>query len=189
MGMVSFQHFDFSVHVHSHSLIHEARNAIVKKCLDEKYDYLFFLDSDVIFQDTLLLYLLQLNKEIIGGLYFRKRHPFDPLITKFDGKEYQPMYEYPKNSTFEVDSIAMGCTLIKREVLEKMKDPHFWYEILPSGQHLGEDTYFCRKATELGYKIWCSSYTPVYHIGRQLVDEGLFEITKQARDRKVGRAN
>ena len=75
-----------------------------------------------------------------------------------------------KNKLFKADRVGTGCILLKRRVLEKMKDKApFLSTVDPkSGMRvLGEDISFCDKARKEGFGIWghwdyaCSHYKEV----------------------------
>ena len=75
-----------------------------------------------------------------------------------------------KNKLFSADRVGTGCILIKRRVLNKMKDqaPFLSDVDKKTGMRvLGEDIMFSDKARKLGYKIWghwdyvCSHYKEV----------------------------
>jgi len=69
-----------------------------------------------------------------------------------DGRYKMPPPE-ERNGVRAVDSIATGCMMIKREVLEKIKAP--FNLILTEGgfNDLGDDYAFCKRAKVAGFKV------------------------------------
>ncbi len=86
----------------------------------------------------------------------------------------------------EVDAIGTGCILIKRQVLEDLK-PAFWDVFDPeTGKRtLGQDLNFCRRAKELGYKVYVHFGYKASHISpidikmvQEAVTDGSNEVVK-----------
>ena len=62
-------------------------------------------------------------------------------------------------------AIGAAGVLIKREVFEAIEPPYFSFgEKTPSGETVGEDVYFCVKAREAGFKVWCRTDLPYAHL-------------------------
>ena len=144
----------------------DARCKAITKFLDNKMlgDWLMFVDSDVVPPDNILDLIDIADKEdidIISGLYhsFQFDMPY-PLAFEYadETKEAYRLKHIKENSLVEVDATGAGCLLIRRKVLEKFKEndiPPFHREYEKDGQvHRGEDIYFCRRAQELGFKIF-----------------------------------
>lgn len=163
------------------SLIYDARNNFAKQALSTKADYVLFLDSDMVFPIDVMKRLhkhMEDGKDIVTGLYFRRRPPFTPVLFKElgikDGEAIHEDYpDYPKNSVFEVAGCGFGCVMLKREVLEAIAlETGNWFE--PTNG-LGEDLAFCVRAKEAGFKIWCDSGIKCGHVGQLIVTEEVFE--------------
>lgn len=153
------------------------RNKIVKKFLLEnmisknKYDYLLFIDDDIIPVDD-ILDMVELNKDIVSAVCFSFQYdePFALILDKtnnpFISEGYVQSNKINKGKIIECDAVGCGCLLIKREVLEKIEKP-FEFKFNEDGTTKGEDFNFCEKAKKLGYKIFvdttkiCSHYTNI----------------------------
>ena len=58
--------------------------------------------------------------------------------------------------------------LVNTEVFKKMERPWFAFKYHESGMcEEGEDWYFCRKAKEMGYEVWCNPTISIKHIGEK----------------------
>lgn len=143
-----------------------ARNDLVKDFLSGNFSHLFFMDSDMTFPENCLSRLLSHDLDIVGGLYTMKLPPFATTIFRNNGtiENYVPG---PGEGVIEVDAIGTGCLLIKREVFEALKWPYFWYAEDPpdSEEMMTEDSWFCIKGKEAGFKVHCDTSILCGHVG------------------------
>ena len=121
--------------------------------------HLFFVDDDMVYEKDTLEKLLAAKKEIIGAKYANRRgsgEVVEYLETK-DGEE-----------PFEVVALGGGCVLISTEVMKKITPPWFWYKIAQTGAVvMSHDWFFCERAREAGFKIWCDPTIKPGHIGQK----------------------
>lgn len=165
------------------SLIYSSRNELAKKCIRANADALLFLDSDMIFPDDTIEKMvkhLQDGKEIVTGLYFRRRAPFTPVLFEelaFDqatGEGHsKDLTELPDTKEpFEVAGAGMGCCIIHKNVLlDVMLNYQTWFNPL---DNFGEDLAFDLRARELGHKIWCDPTISCGHIGQLIINEEIW---------------
>ena len=107
------------------------RNRIAKYFLEEtNCDYLLQMDDDVRLPRPLgvvLETLLAHNYPITAGIYYRGSEPHGPIAFIYARKEggprngYVSLIDWEPNSMLPVDAVGMGCTLIHREVFERMQ--------------------------------------------------------------------
>jgi GT2 family glycosyltransferase len=146
------------------SLIYLAREEAAQKSLD--YDYLLFIDSDMVVPMDLLTRLLAADKDIVTALAFKRTKPFLPCIFKTLGVKEGDLYlDYPKG-LIEIAGCGMACCLIKKEVFEKVPKP--WFMPTPE---LGEDLAFCKRATDAGFKIYCDTTLICGHYSNDIITE------------------
>ena len=168
------------------SLIYDARNQLVKYAREKGgYDYVLWLDSDMTFEPDLLDRMLadiegkETGKKLqaVTGLCFGRRPPFKPCIYKMldvqiNGQMIYPkcevMYDYPRDSLFEVAACGFACVLMRMDVLEAMGI--YGVPFFPVGG-LGEDLTFCWRAKKLDIRFHCDSRLKIGHIMRVSVDE------------------
>jgi hypothetical protein len=151
-------------------LVHYSRNRIVKNFLKySECEWLFWIDSDMIYEpeDFLKLYEGRQSDTISSGLYVQRKQPCRPTPgfcnVKTKWKE-QGITDWD-DKVFEVDYCGLGFCLTHRSVYEKMKEPWFNYRQYKDGTMLGEDTTFCLKAKELGFKVTVDPEIQIGHIG------------------------
>lgn len=153
--------------------ISRARNDAVQDFLETDRKYLMFIDDDLIFIRTDLIYrLLDWDKDLTSGLYYNRRPPFHPLMLFKEGNTlgYKYMHEdYPRDQLIEVDGCGAGLLLIKREVFNHVGPP--WFQVHDEWQPnkrvvWGEDIEFCVKAKQAGLKIYVDTGAIALHIAQ-----------------------
>ena len=165
-----------------------ARNKIASKFLESGNDYLLFLDDDMVFKPDLLESLLKRKEKIVGGMTFIRSEPHEPSFYKLnsDGVTYNPIYLWKKNDLVECDAIGMAATLIHKSVFEEMKNiSQFHKDIWGFFDNLnftGEDLRFCRKARDLGFKVYCDTSQLVGHITEKVIGFGDYKAMAEHQD-------
>lgn len=150
--------------------IHQIRNLIASWVVNEKYDYLFAVDSDIILPKDTLTKMLFWDKDIISGLYIQKRD--DKVIPEIyriypNGMLNVPIQDLAPRGLHEIDGCGFGCALVSRSVFEDVGYPWFEYKDgpTPGTIHISEDNDFCLKAKKWGYQIYVDSSIVCPHVG------------------------
>jgi GT2 family glycosyltransferase len=153
-----------------------ARNEIIEKAPADA-DYVLFLDSDVLVPPDAVLKLMSHGKDIVSGLYFSSNPPFYPHAYKSDGKgKYDHIFDYPKDSLLEVDAVGAGALLVRKAVFDKIGAPYFQHAVQKTD--MGEDFYFCKKARESGFKVFCDTSVKCTHMGVSMIGENAWDSVK-----------
>lgn len=154
--------------------IGEHRNRVVEAFLKTDNDFLLFIDADNP-PPANVLELVELNQDIIGlptpfyaPINVNDKQISDLYYNVYDkkGEEYQPT-PIVGYSLEEADAVGTGCMLIKRSVLEKIKNPFTEVRDETGMRTVGTDIAFCSRCKEQGIKIhthWgyiCSHYKEV----------------------------
>ncbi|HUW44999.1 MAG TPA: class I SAM-dependent methyltransferase [Dehalococcoidia bacterium] len=157
------------------SVISYSRNCVAERA---GLDYLMFIDTDIKFPPWGVKRLIERDVDIIGGLYFRKTPDHRPLVFKFnDNRRFQEIFDFP-NMVFECDGVATGFMLIKRKVFEAFHEARiapFDMGAGPIGKEEGEDLAFCRRARDMGFKVFCDPTIPLGHIGHEVFTRQHFD--------------
>lgn len=162
------------------TLVHDARNTIAQKAIDQGYDRVLWIDSDMRFDPDLLEKLsadMDMGAEYVSALAFKRVYPTVPVIYDklFPLSDAPGMYgvhiyrDYPRDALFEVAASGMGCVMTSVQLLKDVWDnfgPPFSFVA-----NLGEDISFCYKVGELGIPMWCDSRIKVGHIGTVVFSE------------------
>ena len=152
------------------SVITIARRNLVEIFLKSDFDYIWWVDSDMKFPIDAPMKLLARDKPIVGANYRRRRFP-NPNFTGMMGTsgkftEFQTTDNSPAMEL--IDVLPHGMVLCKREVYEKIPQPHYLQEYVKElNLEIGEDIYFCQQAQKAGYEVWCDQELSreVSHIG------------------------
>lgn len=132
----------------------ENRNHIIAQSM--KCDYLFLTDDDMVYEPDTIDKLIDSDKDIVGGMY----------KTKYENQDWVLEADKINDIMFECKGIGGGLLMIKTDVFKKIPQPHFGYLWHSNGMvKESNDWYFCRKAREFGYKVWCNAQVTAQHLG------------------------
>ena len=154
------------------SLVYDSRNKLAGMAVEMEADYILWFDSDMVFQpDTLERMMKVLDEhpqiDVLTGLYFRRGHPFTPVLfsklerTEEDTLEWEGYDDFP-DYLFEVAGCGFGCVLMRTEMLLDIAAKEGGGKWFTPIANAGEDIAFCLRAKEGGYKIFCD---PNIHLG------------------------
>lgn len=109
----------------------EARNAIINTAVTQGFDWLLFIDHDVIMRpDTFVRinqYMMKGDIPVVSGLYFAKCNPPSPLV--YRGRGNGSFNDWRIGDKVWVDGIPMGLALINVKLLKVMWEDAPEYEI------------------------------------------------------------
>ena len=145
-----------------------ARNRIVQLALENKSDYIFFIDADMIFPPDSLIRLLNRNVDIVHALSFRRTTPHYPCIFNWNEKEkcYETIdYSKEDNDLISIDAAGSACTLIKTDVFKKLKVPWYYYK----NHTFSSDLTFSSNAKDAGFNIWVDRTLKIGHLGEEII--------------------
>ena len=139
------------------------------------YDYIMWIDSDIIFNINQLLKLIKHDKDICSGLYLMEGGRNFACVKEWDEKFFKKNEHFQflspddikdQKDLIEVNYAGMGWMLVKKGVFESINYP--WFE--PIRKKIGgyvdftmEDVAFCHKAIEKKYKIYVDPTVIVGH--------------------------
>jgi hypothetical protein len=126
--------------------IDACRNEAVRVALANEFDYVMFVDDDVLIPFDAYKRLKDANKDIVAGWTVIRGYPFNNMFfieNKQGGLDFHNDVPLDAKELIKVDAIGCSCVLIKCELLKKIPPPYF-----VTGTYNTEDIYFCRKAKE-----------------------------------------
>lgn len=157
------------------SLIYDARDSLAREAIEGGYDYLCFIDSDMVFEQDALMKLLARNVDIVTGLYFQRKNSHTPCIfSEVEPYSIQYEKEFKKADFFETEAFGTGFCLIS---VDSLKDTFEQTGYLFQPAHgMGEDLSFCKRAKAVGYKLWVDTTVRLGHIGTYIYDENDYGV-------------
>lgn len=153
-----------------------ARNKIVKKAIEGKYDYILMVDSDIIIPDDAIKRFYDWDFKVVFGYSPRKD---DPLVTELykrnSGWGKENRFGMKELSESDVDLVltdggSFGCVWLSTDIFEKLKPPYFEYVNYANGEALSEDLYFCQKARDAGIELLINTKVKCKHIAKKIIE-------------------
>lgn len=156
------------------------RNFIRDYALKNDYDYLMFVDSDVMLPKNAVVFLHSTKADVVSGVYLNAfelggKKVIAPVLFKDLGNGECQLYTYEGVAGGEIVDIGaagLGCSLISRKVLEKV--PFRSFNNFDSG---GEDMAFYVDARAKGFKTVANLAVKCVHrpYPKEDARSGLFE--------------
>lgn len=163
--------------------IDHKRSRLATQALDEPYDEIFWIDSDMKFEPDDVDRLRSYGLPLVGGFYAGRGRP------EFGCRPLRQTTEVAfgqGGGPVEVHSIATGFLLTHRCVYEdivrkldlpwcgaaagELVVPYFLPIVHTDQEHgmayLSEDYSFCVRARKVGYKVMLDTSTRLWHIGK-----------------------
>lgn len=181
---------DTSVCFRANSLIYDARNLLSLTAIEQGFDRVLWLDSDMVFDGFIMDRMhrdLDNNPgySMVTGVYVKRRTPIVPVL-------YDEIEEPERDSTgriiphihnvesipdddsvFPVAGCGFGCVMTTTELLKKVWDkfgpafaPYPW---------AGEDISFCYRVNQLGENILCDAGIRCGHIGQFVYTDSMLK--------------
>jgi GT2 family glycosyltransferase len=163
------------------SLVYVAREKMAEYAIEQGYDYVLFLDSDMTPPPDALTKLLAYNKDIVCGAYYTRKPPHTPCffnrVTLDSNIVCECMTEYPRGLV-EVEAAGTAFMLIKTDVFRSIYQAgrSCFFPIVG----IGEDIAFCLRAREQGYKIYVDTALQIGHIGTVVYGEEAYLSGKRS---------
>lgn len=169
-------------YVRSMCLGADVRRGVNQKPWDGKveYDYIFWIDSDQVFEPEDVMKLIAHKKDIVGGIYKMDRGTHYAIVENWDEERFL------KNGSFDfmteadmqkhrdsgkklldVAYCGFGFLCVKKGVFESIEYPWFrpMHFVMDNGveEFASEDVSFSRRITQRGYDIFIDINCRVGH--------------------------
>jgi len=113
-------------------LVADARNLVAATCIEKDFEWLLFIDHDVLLPQgaflTINRRMLEKKIPMWSGLYFGKSVPSDPLVFRGRGNSYYKNWKL--GDEVWVDGIPMGITLIHSSILKVLWEESEEYRLM-----------------------------------------------------------
>ena len=156
------------------------KQRLLDLAVEERYDAIFFVDSDLVLSSDTLASLIAARKPVVSAVFWTRWVPDAPPMPQVwlqhpYGMAGRSGVRYLDEATFLrrlaqrelVEVLGLGaCTLIAANVIPKV--PFFpLLEGLPSGgMWQGEDRSFCIRAQQAHVPLWADAWPDVLHLYR-----------------------
>ena len=141
------------------------------------YDYIMWIDSDIVFKPEQFFKLLDHDRDIVSGLYMMQDNINYATVEHMDEDFFAEHAYYrflqrkdlkkKKGKLFQVDYTGMGWMLVKKGVFESFTYPWFYprKKKYPNGweEFVWDDVEFCHRARDNNYDIWVDPNIIVGH--------------------------
>ena len=131
------------------------------------YDYLMWIDSDMVFKPEQFFKLLDHDKDVVSGMYKMSDNTNYATVENMDEDFFEQWSYYQflqdndikkKNGKlFKADYTGMGWMLVKYGVIEKMKYPYFYPRKTTHKpgweEFVWDDVEFCLRGKEAGFDV------------------------------------
>ncbi|NSW90067.1 MAG: CDP-glycerol glycerophosphotransferase family protein [Firmicutes bacterium] len=182
------------------------KDMIIKYAKRNDYDYVFFVDSDIVLHPNTLKHLLSTGKDIISEIFWTKWEPNLPELPQVWLMDAYTQYNTRRGEQLTKNEITNrrqafinqlkipgiykvgglgACTLISKYAIEKgvnfkeIENLSFW----------GEDRHFCIRAKALGLDLYVDTHYPAYHIYRESDLAGVNDYKKRATSKVITLVN
>lgn len=180
--------------VQSGPLLCEGRNLLVSQFLETGADWLFMVDTDMVFDHDVVERLLVTAEseqvKVVGGLAYGVNHElgqFPTLYRQIDGMP-QVLLNQP-SGIVDVDATGAAFTLTHRSVFVDYarQDHHRWFHraVVPAtethpGGVLGEDISWCWHLRANGVRIVVDTAVEAGHVKPTLVNSDTYKALHAA---------
>ncbi len=174
------------------------KNTIIDYAIKQEYDFLFFIDSDLVIHPNLIEHLKKRDKDIVSEIFWSKWHQdssYEPNVWMFD--EYDLVPKIPGEvldkkemhirkikflnqlripGLYEVGGLG-ACTLISKKALASGVN----FSPIKNLTIHGEDRFFCIRAAVLNLDLHVDTVYPAYHIYRESDMVGVSDYVKECK--------
>jgi glycosyltransferase involved in cell wall biosynthesis len=158
--------------------VEQVRNIQVNWMLQNGFDYMFCVDSDIILPADALVRLLSAQSHSVGitsGVYVqRKDTEKTPEIYVTNphtgGHDRMSLSDIQADQVLPAAAVGFGCCLVHRRVFESVGNPWFEYKSnIEFDKVISEDVTFCVKATQKGFHILVDTQVKCGHVHKTVL--------------------
>lgn len=141
-----------------------SRDSLVQACLDDGFEWIFFIDDDQAFGSDVVTRLLSHNQPVVSALIVQRGAPFLPTayVAKVDGR-YMPLdlRSIVGDALVPCAGVGSGGLLVRSEVFMRLGSDRPWFLYT---EEYGEDLYFSDRLNEAGIPIYVDTGCKLGHI-------------------------
>jgi hypothetical protein len=155
------------------------RELIMSDAVDEGYDYLLFVDDDVVLPEDALEKLVATAEAdprtaVVGALYYSRDSARPITVADWDSRDTSSAHipAFSSWSTDPVDGIGFGCALLRVSVAKELGAPYFPAHIYIEREarrvrQCDEDYLYCERVRKAGYVVRLDARVRCPHYDRE----------------------
>ena len=163
--------FVHPVYLSYDALIQRARNDLIRLAVEENYDDMIWIDSDIQWDPNWIMELLNREEDVVGGTYRKKTDDEEMYTVKTKDLTIH------KNGLIKLEGIGTGFVKMSRKAFTALWDasPEYLNEgrisrmvcdvQIIDGHLVSEDNILFKKLIDLGFDIWLDPKMTCVHIG------------------------
>ena len=153
------------------SLVYDARDTIAEFAVTNAYDYVLYVDSDMMWTADDISRLVAHDTDIVSGLYVTRNGEnmnvaYSQVITRNIFHPAKLIVDKGVKGYTEIAAVGFGFCLIKIDVIKTMAKRY--KTLFEPFKGVGEDIAFCIRAKRCGYKIMLDRDVRLGHIGEAI---------------------
>lgn len=182
------------------------KNSMIEFAKNQDFDYLFFIDSDIVLHPETLLHLISRNVNIVSNIFWtiwKEGGTLSPQVwvqdeNKSYARDWDINYTDEEKSQKSKNFINMlkvpgiykvgglgACTLISKETINS----GISFSLIDNLSFWGEDRHFCIRARALGIDLYVDTVYPAYHIYRESYLNGVKSFKKNGYNPNLFKSN
>ena len=154
------------------------RELIMRDAIDGAYDYLFFVDDDIVLPPDALERLLEIAEgdatvAVAGGLYYSRdsARPIAVADWHSDDTSSAHIPAFSSNAATTVDGVGFGCALLRVSVARGFDEPYFPAHIFIERaarrvRQCDEDYRYCERVRNAGFRVVLDARVRCEHYDR-----------------------
>jgi hypothetical protein len=155
------------------------RELIAEDAIEGGYDFLFFVDDDIVLPSDALTRLLGTAEAdpscaVVGGLYYSRDSIRPMVVDAWEGADTTSaaIPAFTSTSTSVVGGIGFGCALLRVSVLKELEPPYFPVHVYLDRaarvvQQCDEDYRYCERVRRAGYTVRLDARVRCPHYDRK----------------------
>ncbi len=167
-------------------VVHYAREKIAERIVEEGFDYIWWLDDDMVFPPDTLTRLLAHQKPFVSALAYQRKEPYHTCLFSWtdipnvkEGGSFQSLNGIERTGLRRIDASGSACVLVSTEIFKKLKDDRPFFD----NKVFGEDMAFCRKASKY-FPLYGDTDLIIGHIGDPIVVDEMHVARYKMRQRQ-----
>ncbi len=154
------------------------RELIMAEAIDHRFDYLFFVDDDIVLPPDALSRLIETADAdpataVVGGLYYSRDSVRPIVVADWHGDNTSTAHvpAFTSTSAVVVDGVGFGCALLRVDAARPLEPPYFPVHIYIERRarrvrQCDEDYRYCERVRRAGGRVRLDARVRCAHYDR-----------------------